>query len=226
MERRVRVAAVNDYEIVVLGLAAVLARYPDRLEVSDLIVVGDPVDVPVDVALYDTYGRVGIAAPALRALAENPAVSYVALFSMDLRPELIAEGRAAGATGFISKALSGGEIADAVVRVAAGEEVVAAPPSPRPALRDLNWPAKDHGLTERESQILVLLAEGLSNREIAQALHLSAETVKSYLRQVFAKLGIRNRVEATTFVHRSGAFNRHEARDVWSGPASRSSTSA
>lgn len=207
---RVRVAAVNDYEIVVEGLGALLSRYPDRLDVRELIVMGEPVEEAVDVALYDTYGRAGVASPALRSLAENHNVGKVAVFSMDLRPELIEEARAAGASGFISKALSGEEIADAIVRIAAGEDVVATPPTPRPALRDLNWPAKDHGLTERESQILVLLAEGLSNREIAAALHLSAETVKSYLRQVFAKLGLRNRVEATTFVHRSGAFNRFQ----------------
>jgi DNA-binding NarL/FixJ family response regulator len=203
------VAAVNDYELVVAGLSAVLGRYPDRVEVRELIVMGEPIEEPVDVALYDTYGRAGIVAPAIRALADADAVRRVALFSMDLRPDVVAQARAAGATGFISKALSGAEIADAVVRVAEGHEVLATPPTPRPALRDLDWPAKDHGLTERESEILVLLAEGLSNREIAAALHLSAETVKSYLRQVFSKLGLRNRVEATTFVHRSGAFGTY-----------------
>lgn len=205
---RVRVAAVNDYELVVIGLGALLQRFEDRIEVCELLLMGEPLEEQVDVALYDTYGRVGVAAPALRSLAEHPKVGHVSVFSMDLRPELVAEARLAGATGFISKALSGEEIADAVQRVASGEDVVAVPPTPRPALRDLGWPAKEHGLTERESQILVLLAEGLSNREIAAALHLSAETVKSYLRQVFAKLGLRNRVEATTFVHRSGAFTR------------------
>ena len=63
---RVRVAAVNDYEIVVEGLGAVLSRYPDRLDVRELIIMGEPVDEPVDVALYDTYGRAGVASPAHR----------------------------------------------------------------------------------------------------------------------------------------------------------------
>ena len=66
---RFRVAAVNDYELIVAGLAELLARFPDRLVVCDRIVLGEPIDTPIDVALYDTYGRVGIAAPALRALA-------------------------------------------------------------------------------------------------------------------------------------------------------------
>jgi DNA-binding NarL/FixJ family response regulator len=204
--RRVRVAAVNDYDLIVAGVAHLLSGYPDRLYVADRIVIGEAIETPVDVALYDTYGRVGIAAPALRALAVVPGVSYVAMFSLDLGPDVIAEGRAAGATGFISKALSGDQIAAAIVRIAGGEPVVAATASPKPASAELTWPGKDDGLTERESQVLVLVAEGLSNREIAAALYLSLETVKGYLREIFNKLGLRNRVEAANYVHRSGAF--------------------
>ncbi len=207
---RVRVAAVNDYELIVAGVAHLLSQYPDRLYVCDRIVMGDPIDTPIDVALYDTYGRVGIAAPALRMLADAPEISYVAMFSLDLRRALIAEGRATGASGFISKSLSGTEIADAIVRVAHGESIVATTPSPRPTSDALDWPGKDVGLTERQSQVLVLAAEGLSNREIAAAVYLSPETVKGYLRQAFLKLDVRNRVEATNYVRGSGAFVRYQ----------------
>jgi two-component system response regulator DesR len=62
------------------------------------------------------------------------------------------------------------------------------------------------GLTERESQVLTLLAQGRTNREIAAGLYLSAETVKSYVAQIFAKIEVRNRVEATNFVHRTNEF--------------------
>ena len=72
---------------------------------------------------------------------------------------------------------------------------------------DLEWPGKDVGLTERESQAVTLLAQGLSNREIASALYLSPETVKSYVGQIFAKLNVRNRVEATNFVNRTLDFS-------------------
>ena len=132
---RVRVAAVNDYELIVVGLARLLSQFPDQLEVCDRVVVGDPIELPIDVALYDTYGRVGIATPALRALAETPGIGHVAMFSLDLSPDLIAEGRSAGATGFISKELSGEEIVDAIVRIAQGEPLVAATVSPRPTER-------------------------------------------------------------------------------------------
>jgi DNA-binding NarL/FixJ family response regulator len=204
----VRVAVVNDYELVVAGLERLLRGFPDKVVVCARVVADARIDEPVDVALFDLYGRQGIAGSTLRALCDNPKVDRVAVFSLELGPDLIAEARAAGASAFISKALPGSDIADALVRTAAGEPVVAALPSPRPASPGLVWPAQSIGLTERESQTLVLLAEGLSNREIAAALFLSAETVKSYLAQVFQKLGVRNRVEAAAFVHRSPDFKQ------------------
>jgi DNA-binding NarL/FixJ family response regulator len=207
---RVRVAVVNDYELIVEGVARLLSQFPDQLDVCDRVVVGEPIKTPVDVALYDTYGRVGIAAPTLRALAESPGIGRVAVFSLDVGPDLIAEGRAAGATGFISKGLSGAEIADAIVRVAQGESVVATPTSGAPPSEELDWPGRGDGLTERQSQVLTLVAEGLSNREIAAALYLSPETVKGYLAQAFATLGVRNRVEATNYVRREEAFTRYQ----------------
>jgi DNA-binding NarL/FixJ family response regulator len=214
---RVRVAAVNDYEIVVAGLAALLNQFPEQLDVVQALVVGEALLEPVDVALYDTYGRIGIAAHVLRALHETPGVRHVAMFSLDLGPDLIAEGRNAGADGFISKALPASEIARALVRIARGELVVAAPTTPRAPSATLDWPARDAGLSERESQVLVLAAEGLSNREIAAALYLSAETVKAHLRQIFRKLGVRNRVEATNYVRTTSSF-RHRIADPAGAP--------
>jgi DNA-binding NarL/FixJ family response regulator len=94
------------------------------------------------------------------------------------------------------------------VRIAAGESLVASTPSRRQPITELAWPGKDEGLTERESEVLVLAAEGLSNREIAAALYLSADTVKGYMSQALQKLELRNRVQAAGYVHRSGAFRR------------------
>jgi DNA-binding NarL/FixJ family response regulator len=200
---------VNDYEIIVAGVAALLGQFPDRVVVVEQILIGQPIHTPVDVALYDTFGRVGIAAPALRALRDTPEVRHVAMFSLDLGPDLIADGRAAGADGFISKALSAEEIVNAVVRVGRGERVVAAPTAPRSPSTSLQWPGREAGLTERESQVTVLVAEGLSNREIAAALYVSPETVKSYVRQIFRKLHVANRVQLTNYVREGHDFTRH-----------------
>jgi DNA-binding NarL/FixJ family response regulator len=208
VQPRVRVAAVNDYELVVEGVAQMLSRHGDRIEVVEQILIGDPVERTVDVALYDTYGRIGVVGPALEALIAEPRVRHVAMFSLDLGPTAIAEGRAAGATGFISKALPALAIVDAIERVARGEDVVVTSPSRTPSA-DLDWPGRDDGLTERESQVIVLAAEGLTNREIGLALYLSPETIKGYLRQAYRKLDLHHRVDAAHYVARSGAFARH-----------------
>jgi DNA-binding NarL/FixJ family response regulator len=205
---RVRVAAVNDYDLVVQGLASMLSRHGDQLEVVDAIVIGEPLDGPVDVALFDTFGRRGVGASALKELLATPEVDKVALFTLELTPDAVAEARQAGAAGFISKGLSGSEIADAIVRVAAGEAVIAGTAGPPVPPDDLLWPGKTDGLTEQQSQILALLADGLSNREIAVAMYLSPETVKTYLRPIYRTLGVRNRVEAAAWVHASSSFHR------------------
>ncbi len=203
-----RIAVVNDYELVVAGVEHLLSRFADRLLVCEAILVGEPVTADIDVALYDLYGRAGVAGDALRMLVGDPHIERVAVFALDLSPDLIADGRAAGASGFISKALRGDEIADALVRVAHGEDVLAGTATPKAASSDLAWPGQASGLTERESQVLTLLAEGHTNREIAAALYLSAETIKSYVAQIFAKIEVRNRVEAANFVHRTRDFDR------------------
>ena len=209
-----RVAAVNDYELIVAGVARLLSQFPEQLDVCDRIVIGDPIDTPIDVALYDTYGRVGIAAPALQLLADTPEISYIAMFTLDLSPELIAEGRAAGATGFISKSLSGAEIADAIVRVAQGEQVVAAAESAETGERCARL-ARKGGRPHRTREPGRGTRGGgpLQPSRSRPLLYLSPETVKGYLRQAFAKLGLRNRVEATNYVRRSGAFVRYQSAE-------------
>jgi DNA-binding NarL/FixJ family response regulator len=205
---RVRVAAVNDFDIVVQGLAGLLSQHDDRLEVVDAIVIGEPLDGDVDVALFDTFGRRGVGVSALKELMAMPEVDKVALFTLELTPDAVAEARQAGAAGFISKGLSGTEIADALVRIAQGEAVIAGTPGPPVPPDELLWPGKEAGLTEQQSQILALLADGLSNREIAAAMYLSPETVKTYLRPIYRALGVRNRVEAATWARDAGSFTR------------------
>lgn len=100
--RRIRVAAVNDYELIVSGLAQMLSAYEDRLLVCDKIIVGEHIENgPIDVALYDTYGRSGIVDHALEELLGSPHVHNVAMFTLDLRPELIEQARRAGVRAFV-----------------------------------------------------------------------------------------------------------------------------
>lgn len=212
MQRRrpITVAAVNDYELVVQGLAALLSEHPTRVVVRDRIIIGEPVARPVDVALFDTYGRVGIAERALDTLAEDHQIRLVALFSLDFPRQLVEDARHRGVRAFISKTLPSGDMVDALVRAAAGEHVDATQRPRRRSHPSRDWPGRDDGLSERESQVLVLCAEGLTNRQIADALYVSLDTVKSHLQRSYRKLGIGNRAQATRYAIDTGAFARFQ----------------
>jgi DNA-binding NarL/FixJ family response regulator len=211
VETPVRVAVANDYDLIVAGVAHLLSTFPDDIVVCDRILVGEPVSCgAVDVVLYDTYGRPGSAAEAVRELLALEEVRHVAVFTLDITSELIDDVKAAGANGVISKSLGAESVRDALRQMSCGEVVVVTGDLDAPVLDALDWPGKVDGLSERESQVLVLVAEGLTNKEIAAVLFLSVETVKTHLRQILSKLGLRNRVEATAYVLRSGAFARYQ----------------
>ncbi|UDY37464.1 response regulator transcription factor [Dermatobacter hominis] len=200
-------AAVNDYDLVVHGLAEML-RHDSRLDVKERIVIGEPVIERVQVALFDTFGRTEPIESEISRLLSEPLVERVVVFSMDLLPDMVDAAMGAGASGFISKGLTRPEIAEAVLRVAAGQEVRAIAHRRTPVEPELDWPGRGQGLSMRESEVLVLAAEGLTNAEIGRALYIGTETVKSHLHAAYTKLKVRNRVEATAMVHRSPSFRQ------------------
>jgi len=197
--KRISVAAVNDFELVVEGLAAVLARFPERIVVRDAIVVGEPLDDPVDVALFDMYGRGRDSLEVVELLAAVPTIGAVALFSIEMDRRLMSDASDLGAAGFISKGLAAEDIVSAVERIAGGEYVEASARQGVPNTA-LLWPGKELGLSARESEVVALVAAGFTNAEIARKLFVGLETVKTHIRSVYAKLGLRNRVEASRFV--------------------------
>jgi len=213
---RIRVSAVNDYEIVVQGLAAMLLEFDDRIEVCEAIIIGEPVRVPVDVALYDTFGRVEAAGEGLSKLCGQPNVHRVALYTAPVTAQVIDEARRCGATGVLSKSLPGKKLVDALERVARGEVVVeedsvVTAPLSNNGHRD--WPGRLYGLTERESSVAVLMVEGLSNREIGEALYLSVNTVKTHIRRLLEKLESVNRTKATAILLKDPTFQRDSPFD-------------
>ena len=214
----VPIAVANDYDLVVEGLAAML-RPDERLDVRQRLLLGEPVTERVDVVLYDSFGRSEPGVAGLVELSKEPLVGAVALFSIDLPPYAVDEAFDAGAAGYISKALDAKELADAILQVATDGTVRAEPSGAEVPSGDLVWPGKDRGLSLRESEVIVRAAEGLTNAEIGAALFIGAETVKTHLRAAFAKLGVRNRVEAASFVHRTEQFRR-----VGDGPTSQAPT--
>lgn len=112
--------------------------------------------------------------------------------------DTVVEASRAGAVGYILKGISGADIVAAVREIARGG-TYASPTVAMRVLRDVldsGSRPRAVGLTEREGDVLKLLAEGLTNREIARRLYLSEKTVKHHVTIVLQKLGVRNRVEA------------------------------
>ncbi|HSJ58488.1 MAG TPA: response regulator transcription factor [Anaerolineae bacterium] len=204
----IRVLLVDDQRLMREGLRILLEMEPDLQVVGEAGDGGPALEayaklVP-DVVLMDVRmpGMDGVEATRrLRARWPDARVMILTTFDDD---EYVFEGLRAGAMGYLLKDVSGHDLAEAVRTVAAGgaliepsvaRKVVAefarvAPPA-READAGLPEP-----LSEREHEVLLLLARGLSNREISARLHLAEGTVKNYVTSVLGKLGVRDRTQA------------------------------
>jgi DNA-binding NarL/FixJ family response regulator len=213
----VTVLLVDDEPLVRAGLRAVLAAQPD------IEVVGEAADgaavIPLvrqlrpDVVAMDVRMPLmdGIEATraVLRTVAEPPKILVVTTFEND---EYVYEALRAGADGFLLKRARPAEIVHAVRLVAEGESLLFPASVRRLAARygdgEANRAARDAmeraRLTEREAEVLRLMARGLSNAEIAARLVVGTETVKSHVSAVLAKLGARDRTQAVIAAYESG----------------------
>jgi NarL family two-component system response regulator LiaR len=188
----IRVAVVNDYEIVVVGIAGVLERFPDRITVVELD-SGVPTESDVDLVLYDSFGqRQGAAIDVAALVGQSDA--KVVIFSWNTQSELVEQSLAAGASGYISKSVTGEELVKQLEAVHAGETLV-------PEVEEVDgtfgsWPGDEHDLSPREAEVLALICQGLSNQDITERAFLSINTVKSYVRTLYQKIGVDSRTQA------------------------------
>jgi two-component system, NarL family, response regulator LiaR len=195
--RTLRVALVNDHMIVLEGLRALLSGEPE-IELVELDVKQGPRRT-VDVTLLDTYGELGDLGERVRALAAGAGNGVIVVFSFSDRPEAVRRAMQAGAQSFISKAVSRHKIIEGIWAAARGDQVVLTQRSHHAQLDEsLRWPGRNIGLTERESEILALLPTGVTNRELGDLLFVSENTIKTQLRSLYAKLGVRNRAQAVS----------------------------
>lgn len=199
----IRLAIVNDYELVVAGVAAMLGQERHRIRVTALDVSSDDLD-QVDVVLYDTFGPVDSSMDCLEELVRRSGVPVI-VYSWKLRQDIAREALIRGASGYLSKALTGEQIADAVQAVVAGETVVSPELVPAEALVGGDWPGRvGADLTAREAEVLTMIATGMSNREIADRSYLSINTVKSYIRSAYRKVGAERRSQAVLWALEHG----------------------
>jgi DNA-binding NarL/FixJ family response regulator len=198
------VALVNDFELVLRGLAGMLDPFRDRLRVVELDVDSNPRQ-EVDIALFDTYGHPRNGIDRVRKLAGDPRAGCVVVYTWAITNEQVDAVIAAGARGVIAKSESAEALAHALVAIEAGEVVVSAK-FHRPS--GYTWPGHDLGLTARESEVAAFLSEGMSNREMADALSISEHTVKSHLKAIFQKTGVASRAQAVARIAGDPRFRR------------------
>ncbi len=214
MGQKVRVLLVEDHHVVRRGLRFVLERDPG------VVVVGEAADaesalsmlslVGPDVVLMDVRlpGMSGVDATRLiRATPRSPRVLVLSNYDDD---EFVHHVLRQGASGYLLKNVTERELVDAIRRVAVGEAVL--PPSiARKVLS--NYQAKTQlpphsSLSAREKEVFLLVASGLSNREIAQRLCLSVRTVGNHVTAIYQKLRLNKRAEAVLYALRHGLIEQ------------------
>jgi DNA-binding NarL/FixJ family response regulator len=211
----VRVLIADDQRVVREGLAIIVGGFPetevvglasDGAEAIELVASEAPDVVLMDLRMPRLDG-----VEATRAVRErHPAVQVVVLTTY-ADDESIVAALSAGAAGFITKDATRDDIRRALEAAAAGQAVL--DPSVQAALlkaaqqgvaRPAAPVAPPDGLTDREVEVLALIASGLSNQEIAERLYVAETTVKTHVNRIFAKTGSRDRAQAAVYAHRHG----------------------
>jgi DNA-binding NarL/FixJ family response regulator len=207
--RPIRIVLVDDHEMVLVGLRALLSGQPDfevvgetgrGAEVVELVRRTQPDVVLLDARLPDLSGP-----DVCRHLKEAFPNIKVMMLTVYTDSDLLDESIRAGADGYVIKDVERFALAESIRAIHRGET----PLSPQVAGRVLDQVR--HGvpssqlarLTDRKVEILKLLAEGYSNREIANRVHLSENTVKTHLQSIFDELGVKNRVQAAIVAARA-----------------------
>ena len=211
----ISVVVADDQGMVRSGFTTLLNAQPDIDVIGEAVngqeAVTRAAELRPDVILMDVRMPVLDGLQATRriaALEVGPRILILTTFDLD---DYVYEALRAGASGFLLKDASAGELADAVRVVAAGDGLLApsvtrrliaefarlgAPRTPdRKNLKDL---------TDRETEVLALVARGLANGEIAARLFVAEQTVKTHVSRILMKLGLRDRAQAVVFAYESG----------------------
>ena len=212
----VKIVVADDHQVVRAGFAALLDTQPDFTVVGTAADGAEAVrvcrELGPDVVLMDVRmpGTDGIEATRqlVRSADQVPRILILTTFDLD---EYVYDALSAGASGFLLKDVTAERLFDAV-RVIAGGDALLAPAVTRRLIgefarmraRPATSPAALGSLTPRETQVLRLIAEGLSNTEIAARLVVTEETVKTHVSRVLGKLGLRDRTQAVVTAYETG----------------------
>jgi two-component system response regulator DevR len=209
-QKVIRLVIVDDHEMVREGIRAILAGEPDLKVVGEAASASKLLELvertKPDVVLLDAR-LPGMSGPdACAQLMQHYPELQVLIVSTYTDDELVRACIAAGARGYVVKDIDRFELKAAIRSVNRGEGVVSPVVAGRvlDQLRAAPAPPSTSVLNDNQLRILRLIAEGCSNREIATQVHLSENTIKSHVQEIFRKLGVRTRVEAALRASREG----------------------
>lgn len=215
-----RLRLLNDYEVVVAGLRAVLEPYADRVRVVESD-VRESADRAVELTLYDTFGQSQVDQRDFDAELADPAAGAIVVYSWNTDARLVELAIEKGCRGYLGKELGASELVERLERIAAGEVVV--PEGGAAALRSAtaeaisgpsqraganraseageasaagDWPGRREGLSLREAEVIALITQGFTNPEIAARCYISPNSLKSYIRSAYRKMGVERRAQA------------------------------
>lgn len=216
MSSPVLIALIDDYDVVLTGLASMLDAYRDRVLIAE-IDANKPLQDTVDIALYDSFAQPEADHDEIDVLVQNPHARRVVVYSWNFHPHLIDSARQRGAHGYLSKTLPARDLVAALEAVHAGETVISDPPVRARAPIGLDWPGRHEGLTDREAEILALITQGKNNADVAALTFLSPNTVKSYIRTIYRKINVASRTQAVLWGVKNGFSPDHHRIDHWRG---------
>ncbi len=205
-----RILLVDDHSIVRRGLRMFLSLEPDFEIVGEAADGSQAVEMAhqlkPDVILMDLLMPVMDGIQATTAIRrELPDIEIIALTSV-LEDASVVGAVRAGAIGYLLKDAEADELCCAI-RAAAAGQVQLAPKAVERLMREVRAPENPEALTERETDVLRLVAQGLANKEIASALNIGEKTVKSHVSNILAKLGVPSRTHAALYAARIGLIN-------------------
>ncbi|MCP2338928.1 response regulator transcription factor [Actinomadura rupiterrae] len=204
--RKIGVFLVDDHEVVRRGVAALLAAEPDLEIVGEAGTAGSAIAripaVRPDVAVLDVRLPDGDGITVCREVRSRmPGLACLMLTSFD-DDQALMDAVMAGASGYVLKQIHGSDLVGAVRTVASGQSLL----DPHSTARMLARIRRRQGrrdplaaLTDQERQILDLIGEGLTNRQIGERMHLAEKTVKNYVSNLFGKLGMSRRTQAAAY---------------------------
>jgi DNA-binding NarL/FixJ family response regulator len=213
----VRLVLVDDHEMVIEGLKAMLAAFQDRVQVVGQAVGAERAlsvvdELDPDIVLCDVRMQGASGLDLCLQLRESDPKRKVVMLSVYDDEQYLFQALRVGASGYLLKSISSDELVRQLEFVHGGETAIDPGMAARAVdtaarlSRDEFWPGARQGLTQRESEILSFVVNGLSNRAIATKLVIGDETVKSHLSSIYRKLGVSDRTGAVATALREGIY--------------------